>query len=158
MERISAGLIMYEQSASGLRVLIVHPAGPYAKKNDVGQWSVAKGEIDPGEDLLTCAKREFLEETGHAAPENGPFIDLGKIRQKGGKIVYCWAFEGTWTPENFRSNTFEMEWPPGSGKVQTYPEVDRAEMLPAMAAHYRIKSTQRPLIERLIEALEEDCE
>ncbi|MBN1403823.1 MAG: NUDIX domain-containing protein [Opitutales bacterium] len=150
MERISAGLLMYEGRGDALRVLIVHPAGPYAKKKDIGHWSIPKGEIDEGEDLLTCARREFREETGHDAGE-GPFIPLGSIRQKGGKLVHCWAFEGHWDEANFSSNSFEMEWPPKSGRVQSYPEVDRAEMLPPTAAKYRIKETQRPFIDRLEE-------
>ncbi|MFA5257252.1 MAG: NUDIX domain-containing protein [Opitutales bacterium] len=148
MIRTSAGLLMYEQSRDGLRVLLAHPGGPYEKKKDIGRWSIPKGEVDQGEDLLECARREFFEETGHDAG-SGPFIPLGSIRQKGGKEVHAWAFAGTWDPGKFTSNTFEVEWPPRSGQIRSYPEVDRAEMLPEMAAMHRIKETQRPLIERL---------
>ena len=143
---------MYEQDDEGLRVLLVHPGGPYEKKKDIGRWSIPKGEVDEGEDLQSCARREFLEETGHDSGA-APLIPLGSIRQKGGKEVYAWAFAGKWNPAKFTSNTFEMEWPPHSGQMRSYPEVDRAEMLPTIAAMHRIKETQRPLIERLAEHL-----
>lgn len=152
MSRISAGIVLYEVIDGELRVLLIHPGGPYMKKKEVGHWSIPKGEVDEGEDLLTCAKREFTEETGADAGE-GPFLPLGEIKQKGGKIVHAWAVEGQWDPERFSSNTFEMEWPPQSGRIGVYPEVDRAEMLPLLAALYRIKETQRPLLTRLAESL-----
>jgi len=148
MSRISAGLLMFEQAQGELRVLIVHPGGPFAKKKDAGHWSIPKGEVDEGEDLLACACREFAEETGHAAGE-GPFIPLGSILQKGGKTVHAWAFAGKWQPEQFSSNHFEMEWPKGSGKTASYPEVDRAEMLTIAAATPLIKETQIPFLDRL---------
>jgi predicted NUDIX family NTP pyrophosphohydrolase len=152
MNRISAGLVLYEKDGNDLRVLLIHPGGPYMKKKDVGHWSIPKGEVDEGEDLLACACREFSEETGHDVGD-GSFIPLGEIRQKGGKIVHAWGVAGHWDPAKFSSNTFEMEWPPQSGRIGVYPEVDRAEMLPLPAALYRIKETQRPLLLRLAEAL-----
>jgi predicted NUDIX family NTP pyrophosphohydrolase len=145
---------MYAIEEDKLRVLIVHPSGPYAKKNDRGHWSIPKGEVDEGEDLLTCARREFFEETGHDAGA-GPFIPLGSIRQKGGKVVHAWGFPGRWVPENFCSNTFEIEWPEGSGKIETWPEVDRAEMMSLKKASEFIKDTQMPLLERLAIRLEQ---
>jgi predicted NUDIX family NTP pyrophosphohydrolase len=152
MSRISAGIVLYEKTGQDLRVLLIHPGGPYMKKKDVGHWSIPKGEVDEGEDLLTCARRELQEETGVNAGE-GPFIPLGEIKQKGGKIVHAWGVEGRWNPDEFSSNTFEMEWPPQSGKMGVFPEVDRAEMLPLQAALYRIKETQMPLLTRLAEIL-----
>jgi predicted NUDIX family NTP pyrophosphohydrolase len=132
-------------------VLLTLPR-PYGKKTEVGNWSIAKGEPEPDEDLLECARREFHEETG-ADPGMGPYIALGTIRQKGGKLVHAWAFEGRWDPASFRSNTFQIEWPRGSGRMATFPEVDRAEMMPVEKAMSLIKDTQRPLLERLAAAL-----
>ena len=152
MPRTSAGIVLYEREGEELRVLLIHPGGPYMKKKDVGHWSIPKGEVDEGEDLLTCARRELSEETGADAGE-GPFLPLGEIKQKGGKIVHAWGAAGRWDPAQFTSNTFEIEWPPESGRIGTYPEVDRAEMLPLVAALYRIKETQRPLLLRLAAAL-----
>jgi predicted NUDIX family NTP pyrophosphohydrolase len=152
MNRTSAGIVLYEVEKDELRVLLIHPGGPYMKKKDVGHWSIPKGEVDAGEDLLTCARREFHEETGMEAGD-GPFVPLGEIKQKGGKIVHGWGVAGHWDPAQFSSNTFEMEWPPQSGRIGVYPEVDRAEMLPLQAALFRIKDSQRPLLLRLAEAL-----
>lgn len=152
MNRISAGIVLYELEGNELRVLLIHPGGPYMKKKDVGHWSIPKGEVDEGEDLLCCARREFREETGMESGE-GPFVPLGEIKQKGGKIVHAWAVAGHWDPAKFSSNTFELEWPPQSGRIGVYPEADRAEMLLLLAAIYRIKETQRPLLLRLAELL-----
>ena len=152
MNRISAGLVLYDFEGGSLRVLLTHPGGPFTKRKDVGHWSISKGEVDEGEDLLACAKRELLEETGHVAGD-GPFIPLGSIQQKGGKIVHAWGVAGHWDATHFTSNTFEQEWPLESGRIQTFPEVDRAEMLILQSALYRIKETQRPLLIRLAEAL-----
>jgi len=152
MSRISAGIVLYEADGDSIRVLIAHPGGPMEKKDDRGRWSIPKGEVDPGEDLLACAKREFEEETGMSAG-SGPFLPLGQIQQKGGKIVHAWATPGRWDAAKFTSNSFEMEWPPKSGKMQSFPEVDRAEMLPLKKALERIKETQRPLLTRLADKL-----
>ncbi len=124
MPRLSAGLLMYRRSGEGLEVLLVHPGGPFWKKKDAGAWSIPKGEYVAGEDPLDAAKREFQEETGLAA--RGPFIPLTPLKQPGGKIVHAWAFEGDCDAEALKSNTFSMEWPPGSGRRQEFQEVDRA--------------------------------
>ncbi len=124
MPRLSAGLLMYRRSGEGLEVLLVHPGGPFWKKKDAGAWSIPKGEYVAGEDPLDAAKREFQEETGLAA--RGPFIPLTPLKQPGGKIVHAWAFEGDCDAEASKSNTFSMEWPPGSGRRQEFQEVDRA--------------------------------
>ena len=152
MPRTSAGIVLYELEGKDLRVLLVHPGGPLMRKKDVGHWSIPKGEIDEGEDLLACARRELVEETGQDAGE-GPFLALGQIKQKGGKVVHAWGAAGRYDAAKFTSNTFEMEWPPESGKVGTFPEVDRAEMLSLQSAMFRIKETQRPLLARLAEQL-----
>ena len=152
MSRISAGIVLYELNGSSLSVLLIHPGGPLTAHKDVGYWSIPKGEVDEGEDLFTCAVREFAEETGHSVGD-GPYVSLGSIVQKGGKTVHAWGAHGKWDAEHFTSNMFDMEWPPKSGRIQTFPEVDRAEMLPLAQALYRIKDTQRPLLRRLAEAL-----
>jgi predicted NUDIX family NTP pyrophosphohydrolase len=115
---------MYRRSREGLEVLLVHPGGPFWKKKDAGAWSIPKGEYEAGEDPLDAARREFQEETGLAA--RGPFIPLTPLKQPGGKIVHAWAFEGDCDAEALKSNTFSMEWPPGSGRLQEFQEVDRA--------------------------------
>src|SRR5438105_3499540 len=117
----SSGLLMYRRVADGVEVLLAHPGGPYFTNKDAGVWTIPKGEIDPGEDPLACAKREFEEETG-LAPEAASFIPLGEIKQRGGKIVQAWAFEGEWGDRELRCNRFEMQWPPSSGRMQSFPE------------------------------------
>jgi predicted NUDIX family NTP pyrophosphohydrolase len=124
MPRRSAGLLMYRRSREGLEVLLVHPGGPFWKKKDDGAWSIPKGEYGAGEDPLDAARREFQEETGLVA--QAPFTPLTPIKQPGGKIVQAWAFEGDRDAEALKSNTFSMEWPPGSGRRQEFQEVDRA--------------------------------
>ena len=152
MSRVSAGIVLYETDGDTLRVLLAHPGGPFEKKDDRGRWSIPKGEVEEGEDLLACARREFEEETGHDAG-SGPFLPLGEIKQKGGKVVHAWAASGKWNSAKFKSNTFQIEWPPKSGKMQSFPEVDKAEMLPLNKALEKIKETQRPLLARLAEKL-----
>ena len=149
MPRIASGVLLYQISGADLRVLLVHPGGPYQKKDDNGRWSIPKGEVDEAEDLLACARREFQEETGHAVPAGATFVPLGKIRQAGGKVVHAWAFEGEWHPEQFRSNTYLAEWPPKSRKMVEFPEADRAELMPLKQALKKVKDTQAPLLERL---------
>src|SRR5262245_60636106 len=145
MPRVSAGLLMFRRS--GPKVLLVHPGGPYWAKKDLGAWTIPKGEIAEGEDELTTARREFEEETG-VRPEGEP-LPLGHVRQKGGKIVHAWAIEGDCDPAAIRSNTYRMEWPPGSGQSRTFPEVDRAEWFDLAEARRRINSAQVELLDAL---------
>lgn len=147
MPRTSAGLLMYRVREGALHVLLVHPGGPLWKNKDAGVWTIPKGEIDAGEDELTTARREFKEETGLDA--TGPFIELGAIRQQSGKIVHAWAFAGDCDPGALRSNTFSMEWPPGSGRRQNFPEVDRAEFFALDEARRKINQAQAQLLEVL---------
>ena len=144
---------MYRRRGSDLEVLLVHPGGPFWWKRDLGAWSIPKGELIPGEDLLAVARREFEEETG--VPAEGSFADLGSIRQKGGKTVHAWAVEGDLDPAAIRSNTFTMEWPPRSGQLQEFPEVDRAAFFSVEEATARINPGQVPLLERLVQLVEE---
>jgi predicted NUDIX family NTP pyrophosphohydrolase len=147
MPRISAGLLMFRIHDGEVEVLLAHPGGPFFKNKDDGAWSIPKGEIDEGEDLLDAAQREFEEETG--VKPSGPFIPLTPIKQKGGKIVHAWAFKGDCDPRATVSNTFTMEWPPRSGKMMEFPEIDRTEFFDLMAAKVKIKAGQEAFIEEL---------
>ena len=139
---------MYRVRKGEIEVFLAHPGGPFFKRKDAGHWTIPKGEVDESEDLLETARREFQEEVG--IEPGGEFLPLGSIRQKGGKIVHAWAFEGNCDEaHSFRSNTFKMEWPPGSGTFVDFPEVDRAEFFPLEEARKKIKETQRPLLDRL---------
>jgi predicted NUDIX family NTP pyrophosphohydrolase len=131
-----------------IEVLLGHPGGPFFAKKDADAWSVLKGEFDPSEDPVAVARREFEEETGLAAPD-GPLLELGQVRQRGGKVVTAWAIEGDLDPEAAVSNTFEMEWPPRSGKRQTFPEIDRVGWFDVPSARNKIKSAQIPFLDRL---------
>lgn len=146
MPRVSAGLLMY-RTTPALQVLLVHPGGPFWKNKDLGAWSIPKGEVADGEDLLATARREFQEELGLAPTP--PFRPLGQIRQKAGKIVHAWAFAGDCDPKECRSNTYRVEWPPKSGKWVAYPEVDRAEFFDLKAAREKINAGQVPLLDAL---------
>jgi predicted NUDIX family NTP pyrophosphohydrolase len=152
MPRTSAGLLMYRVKDGVLEVLLAHPGGPFFRNKDAGAWSIPKGEPDAGEDLLLTAQREFEEETG--MKPSGPFISLRPIKQKGGKIVHAWAFEGDCDPAAVKSNTFTMEWPPKSGRQVEFPEMDRAEFFDLATARSKIKAGQEALIEELAEILE----
>jgi predicted NUDIX family NTP pyrophosphohydrolase len=145
MPRISAGLLMYRIQDGKLQVLLAHPGGPLFQNKDEGAWTIPKGEIEPGEDLLEAAKREFEEETG--VTPTGPFIALTPIKQKGGKIVHAWAFKGECDPSAIVSNTFTMEWPPKSGRHMEFPEMDRADFFDVAAASRKIKAAQMALVE-----------
>ena len=136
----------------GLELFLVHPGGPFFRNKDGGAWSIPKGEVEPSEDPLTTARREFSEETGIDVPENG-YVALGEVRQKGGKRVTAWAFEGDCDPTAIKSNTFEIEWPPRSGQRQTFPEVDRAEFFSSDAARVKLNAAQAELVSRLEDAL-----
>jgi predicted NUDIX family NTP pyrophosphohydrolase len=153
MPTISAGLLLYRSGAGGPEVLLVHPGGPFWRSRDRGAWSVPKGEAAGGEDLLATARREFQEETGFAA--DGPAIPLGEVRQRGGKHVHAWAVRGNADPARLRSNTFEMEWPPGSGKIASFPEVDRAAWFDLAEARRRILPAQAAFLDALAAALGE---
>ena len=143
----SAGLLLYKFEALEIYFFLVHPGGPYFTKKDEGSWTIPKGEIDLYEDELEAAKREFIEETGYLP--SGNFIALQAIQQKGGKIVKCWAIEGDIDPADLVSNTFEMEWPPRSGRQATFPEVDRAAWFPLEIARQKINPAQAALLDEL---------
>jgi predicted NUDIX family NTP pyrophosphohydrolase len=149
---ISAGLLMFRKGDTGLEVLLVHPGGPFFRNKDEGSWTIPKGEAAEGEDLLTRAQTEFEEELG--IKPSGDWIELGSVKQKGGKTVHAWALTGD-LPEDFRltSNTFEMEWPPRSGKTETFPEIDRAEFFQLDEARRKINPAQVVFLERLSDAL-----
>jgi predicted NUDIX family NTP pyrophosphohydrolase len=151
--KTSAGLLMFRTRNTEFEVLLVHPGGPYFQNKDEGAWTIPKGEVTEGEDLLERAKIEFEEELGIAA--SGDWIELGSIRQKGGKIVHAWAFAGE-LKDDFKlvSNTFEMEWPPRSGKVQRFPEVDRARFFPLEEARRKINLAQTVFLDRLVQQLD----
>ena len=151
-DRVSAGILLFRRTTGGIEVLLGHPGGPYFAAKDLGDWSIPKGEVEPGEDLEAVARREFREETGHAAPA-GPAIPLGSVRQKGGKLVHAWAVEGSLDPAASVSNTFTIPWPPGSGTLVAFPEIDRVAWFEPAEARRRIKESQVPLIDRLEEAL-----
>ena len=127
--------------------MLVHPGGPFWHRKDLGAWSIPKGEVGDGEDLLTAAKREFHEETGFVA--DGPALPLGHVRQVNRKIVHAWAMAFDVDPSRVRSNTFEIEWPRGSGRLSSFPEVDRAEWFGVDEAHRRIVPAQGALLDRL---------
>ena len=148
----SAGLVLYRVRDGKTEVLLVHPGGPFWKRRDEGVWSIPKGEIEPGEARLDVARREFQEELGMPPPD-GDLAPLGSIRQAGGKVVHAWASPGDVDVSDISSGTFTIEWPPRSGRMQEFPEVDRAQFFPIEEAKRKLKPTQVPLLVRLIEAL-----
>lgn len=148
MSAISAGLMMYRLKTNQLEVFLAHPGGPYNKNRDKGYWGIPKGQVEASESYFAAAIREFTEETG-IFPQ-GDFIPLGWIRQISGKTVHAWAFESDWDDSQpIKSNTFEIEWPPHSGKQATFPEIDKAAFFPVEAALEKIIPAQRELIDRL---------
>ena len=147
MAKRSAGILMYRRREGELQVFLGHPGGPFWSRKDAGAWSIPKGEIDEGEDPLAAAKREFAEETG--LRPDGELVALAPIRQKGGKVVLAWAIEGDCDARAIKSNIFSMEWPPKSGKMAEFPEIDRAEWFSLDEARRRINPGQLPLIEEL---------
>ncbi len=142
---------MYRHSSGRREVLLAHPGGPFWAKKDMGAWSIPKGEVDSDEDSLQAAVREFEEETG--LTPKGNFIALGEQRQAGGKFVAAWAMEGDCDPSTLKSNTFSMEWPPRSGRMTEFPEVDRWEWFSMDEAQERILTGQKVFLERLMESL-----
>lgn len=147
MPKTSAGLLMYRIKDGKLQIFLVHPGGPFWKDKDDGAWSIPKGEVNEGEDLLKTAKREFEKETG-IKPE-GEFISLGKIKQKAGKVIHAWVFEGQWGGFLMKQSTIKIEWPPKSDKKIEIPEVDRLEFFNVENAKKKINPAQIELIERL---------
>lgn len=146
--RTSAGILLWRRRGGRLEVLLGHPGGPYFAGKDADHWTVLKGEVDQGEDLLIVARREFAEETGHEPPD-GPMIELGDIRQKSGKRVLAWAVRGDLDAEAAVSNTFQMEWPPRSGRIREFPEIDRVGWFGLDEARIKIKAAQAPFLDHL---------
>jgi predicted NUDIX family NTP pyrophosphohydrolase len=146
----SAGLLAFRRIV-GLQVLLAHPGGPFWAKRDAGAWTIPKGPVEAGDDLLVTAEREFTEETGFVA--HGPFIPLRPVRQKSGKVVHAWAFEADFDPACFTSNLFEMEWPPKTGRRSSFPEIDRLEWFAFEPAGEKILEYQRPFLLQLKDML-----
>jgi predicted NUDIX family NTP pyrophosphohydrolase len=152
--KVSAGLLLHRIGAAGVEVLLVHPGGPFWAKKDDGAWSIPKGEHGDGDDPLACALREFEEELGSPAPAaDGADLDLGEVRLKSGKRVRAFARSGTLDVHDIRSNTFEQEWPPRSGRMRSFPEVDRAEWFTLDDARRKLNPAQAELLDRLTDAL-----
>ncbi len=154
VQRTSAGILLYRRVGSRLEVLLAHPGGPIFARRDAGHWTIPKGEPGPDEPLLAVARREFAEETGTDLDDDTGLIELGSITQKGGKVVHAWAIEGDLDPATARSNEFELQWPPRSGGMCRFPEIDRVAWFAPDEARVRIKPTQIALIDRLESALE----
>jgi predicted NUDIX family NTP pyrophosphohydrolase len=150
-EAVSAGLILFRRKGDGLEVLLAHPGGPFWAKKDAGAWSIPKGLVAAGEDLLAAARREFAEETG-LSPE-GRFLPLGSVRQKAGKVVHAWACAGDADPAALVSNTMSVEWPPGTGRRVEFPEVDRCEWFSPAEARVKHNLAQAEFVDRLEAAL-----
>lgn len=148
MAKHSAGLLVYRGAGEGLEVLLVHPGGPFWAKKDDGAWFIPKGEIEPTEEPLGAARREFHEELGVEAPEGDP-VALGSVKNKGGKVICAFALAGDVSLQDFRSNTFQLEWPPRSGKLRDFPEVDRAAYFGLAEAARKLHVAEQPLLERL---------
>jgi predicted NUDIX family NTP pyrophosphohydrolase len=148
MPTTSAGLILFRERDGTLEVLLGHMGGPFWSRRDAGAWSIPKGELDEGEEPLAAALREFAEELGHPPP-SGPTIELGEIRQRAGKRVVAFAVEGDFDPAQLRPGTFELQWPPGSGRRQSFAELDRVAWFDLPAAKEKIVQGQIPLLERL---------
>jgi predicted NUDIX family NTP pyrophosphohydrolase len=149
MPKISAGLLMYRIVGGQTEVLLVHPGGPYWQRKDDGSWTFPRGEIGPGEDELSAAIREFSEETG-LHPQT-PFLTLGEVKLRSGKIVRAWAFQGSADPKSIRSNFFEIEWPPKSGRHQQFQEIDRAEFFTIADAERKMRIAEKPFLTCLAE-------
>jgi predicted NUDIX family NTP pyrophosphohydrolase len=148
----SAGILLHRAGIGGREVLLVHPGGPFWARKDVGAWSIPKGELDGDEDPRACARREFAEETGAVLPE-GALDELGAVKLKSGKVVVAFAAEGDLDPETLVSNTFELEWPPRSGRIEHFPEIDRAAWVAVDEAREKLVKGQVPLLDRLLTSL-----
>ena len=149
MPTLSAGILLYRRRSGTLEVLIGHPGGPFWVHRDDGAWSIPKGECVSGEDLWEAAQREFNEELGCPLPA-GPRLDLGTVRQPGGKLITAFAVHADLDPGAVRSNTFTLEWPRGSGRLREFPELDRVAWLPVAAARQKLLAGQRGLLDQLV--------
>lgn len=156
MATTSAGLLVYRQDDDSgvLEVLLGHMGGPFWSRKDERAWSIFKGEVEPGEDAHAAARREFEEETG-APPPAGQMLELGEVRQRAGKTVIAWAVAGDFDPAELRSNSFELEWPPRSGRLQLFPEIDRAGWFELDVARQKLVSAQATFVDRLLDRLAE---
>ena len=152
MPKRSAGILLYRVADGAVEVLLVHPGGPFWARRDAGVWSIPKGEYEDGDDPRVCALREFEEETGTALPP-GELTDLGELKQKSGKLVRAFAAEGDLDTDTVASNTFEMEWPPRSGRMAEFPEVDRAAWFGIEEARDKLVPAQTGFLDRLIERI-----
>jgi predicted NUDIX family NTP pyrophosphohydrolase len=150
--RRSAGILLHRVAHGAPEVLLVHPGGPFWARRDAGAWSIPKGEYEDGEDPRACALREFEEELGIALPP-GELVELGSVKQKGGKVVSAWAAEGDLDADSVHSNTFTMEWPPRSGHSTEFPEIDRAEWFGVEEAREKLVAAQTEFLDRLLERL-----
>jgi predicted NUDIX family NTP pyrophosphohydrolase len=148
---VSAGLLLFRRGADGVEFFLAHPGGPFWRGREEGAWTIPKGLVEEGEEPLTAACREFEEETG--LDPHGPFLDLGSVRQKAGKVVHAWAFEGDADAGSIRSNLARVEWPRGSGRWVTYPEVDRCGWFGAEAARRLMNPAQSKFVDRLLSLL-----
>lgn len=149
----SAGIVLYRRSAGGVEVLLGHMGGPFWARKDAGAWSIPKGECEPDEDAVNAARREFQEELGLPVPD-GDLTELGEVKQSGGKVVTAWALAGDLDPALVVPGTFEMEWPPRSGTMKEFPEVDRVEWFDLATANEKIVGGQRPLLARLADLVD----
>lgn len=148
MTKKSAGILLFRKVNSILEIFLVHPGGPFWQKKDLGAWSIPKGEFADEEDVLIAAKREFLEETGTSV--TGEFIELTLVRQKSGKLIYAWAVQGDIDSSTIKSNNFEMQWPPKSGLIKSFPEIDKGEWFSIDDAKHKINPSQISFIDELI--------
>ena len=153
MAKRSAGILLYRGRGTKLELLLVHPGGPFWAKKDQGAWSIPKGEYEPGEDSLAVARREFEEELG-SPPPLGEFLELGELVQPSRKVITAFTCQGDFDPAKLTSNHFEMEWPPKSGRKQSFPEVDRAAWFMPAEAREKIQPGQAPFIDRLLQRLQ----
>ena len=151
--RVSAGILLWRWRNGRIEVLLGHPGSPYFARRDDGAWTVLKGEVDPGEDLAAVARREFEEETGHPIDDEAPKVELGEVKQNSGKVVTAWAVEGDLDTATAVSNTFDVEWPPRSGRIRAFPEIDRVDWFRLKKGRVKIKAAQAPFLDRLDRAI-----
>jgi len=153
--RTSTGILLWRRRNHRLEVLLAHMGGPHWVNKDLGHWTIPKGEVEQGEELVAVARREFAEETGHELPDTA-LVELGEVRQKSGKLVLAWAARGDLDAATAVSNTYQMEWPPRSGRVETFPEIDRVEWFTLDRARRKLKAAQVPFLDRLQAAIAAD--